>query len=507
MTRRPLPAAAIVAAGTAFGVAGDQLLRASGAPGLNFFMLFVGLAVAVWIVARRTEEGLSTESMAWIAVGLACGAALMWRGSELLRFSAFVAACTAFALPAVSVGKAWVRRSGVVDVAEAYVGAGLHAAFGTVRLLVDQAHGSSSEEDAARSTSMKVLRAGVGGLLIAGVPLVVFGALFASADPVFATALGDFVRFDLQAFASHAALIAVLSWLACGYLVGVASGTRLEPLRRLQPSAPRVGLAQVGTAIGLVDLLFFSFVVVQFRTLFGGGAWVEVTPGLTYAAYARAGFFQLVAAVGLAIPWLLATHSLLGDDEPRARTVFRGLAGVHVVLLLVVVASAFQRMAAYQAAYGLTEDRVVVTSVLVALTLVVLWLGATVFSGRRNRFAFGALVIAFVLVGSLQVINPAGLVTKHNLDHMAELGGVDVHYLTAMGSDAVPHLVERLPELAPDEQCIVTRRLMEKWGPDRPADWRAYNAADHRARQAIQAVASSWSALPCDFGDPTVSSR
>lgn len=507
MTRRPLPAAAIIAAGTAFGVAGDQLLRASGAPGLNFFLLFAGLAAAVWVVAQQSQEGLATESAAWLAVGLACGAALMWRGSGLLRFSAFVAACTAFALPALSVGRAWVRRSGVLDIAEAYVGAGLHAAFGTVRLIVDKARTSSAIEGAPRSTSMRVLRAGVGGLLIAGVPLVIFGALFVSADPVFATVLGDFVRFDLQSFASHAVLIGVLSWLACGYLVGVASGTRLDPIRRLQPATPKIGLAEVGTALGLVDLLFLSFVVVQFRTLFGGGAWVEVTPGLTYAVYAREGFFQLVAAVGLAIPWLLATHSLVGDEEPRARTVFRGLAGVHVVLLLVVVASAFQRMGAYQSAYGLTEDRVVVTAVLVALTLVVLWLGATVFSGRRDRFAFGALSIAFLLVGSLQVINPAGLVTEHNLDHMDELGGVDVHYLTSMGSDAVPHLLERLPELATEDRCLVTRRLSEQWGDHTSADWRAYNAADQRARRAVQAVASSWSDLPCDVGDATVGMR
>lgn len=152
-----------------------------------------------------------------------------------------------------------------------------------------------------------------------------------------------------------------------------------------------------------MDLLFLGFVIVQFRYLFGGGSWVEITPGLTYAAYARAGFFQLVAAVALAIPWLLATHTLLGERSLRARAVFGGLAGVHLLLLMVVVASAIQRMQAYQTAYGLTELRVVVTAVLVWLTVIVVWFGVTVFSGRRHRFAFGGLVTAYVLVGALQV--------------------------------------------------------------------------------------------------------
>ena len=79
-----------------------------------------------------------------------------------------------------------------------------------------------------------------------------------------------------------------------------------------------------------------------------------------------------------------------------------------------------------------------VTAVLVWLTVVVVWFGATVLSGRRDRFAFGGLVTAFVLVGALQLINPAGLVARHNLDRMAELGEVDVEYLGSLGSDAAP---------------------------------------------------------------------
>ena len=241
----------------------------------------------------------------------------------------------------------------------------------------------------------------------------------------------------------------------------------------------------MATAVGLVDLLFLGFVIVQFRYLFGGGSWVEVTPGLTYAAYARAGFFQLVAAVALAIPWLLATHALLDDRNLKARSVFSAFAGVHLLLLLVIVASAIQRMMVYQTAYGLTEERVVVTAVLVWLTVVVVWFGATVLSGRRDRFAFGGLVTAFVLVGALQLINPAGLVARHNLDRMAELAEVDVEYLGSLGSDAAPLLLARLDELSDEEQCLVASRLLSQWGPERPGDWKSFNWSESLARHAV----------------------
>lgn len=481
---RSLPVAAILVAGIAMGFTGDQLLRAPGGPGLNFFLLFVGLAASVWIVTQRGETPLSREASSWIGVGLLCGAALLWRGSDILHFGTLVAAFTAFSLPVLNTGRAWTMRSGVLDICEAVAGAGLYSASGSARLM-NRRHWDQIRVDTPRRIARTVVRTALGGVLLALVPLVVFGALFISADEVFATIVGDLARIDLETFGSHLVVIAFLSWLACGYLVGASSGTRFEGIRHLKLARPRLGIAEVATALGLVDLLFLGFVIVQFRYLFGGGSWVEVTPGLTYAAYARAGFFQLVAAVALAIPWLLAAHTLLGERSPRARAVFGGLAGVHLLLLMVIVASAIHRMQAYQSAYGLTELRVVVTAVLVWLTVIVVWFGVTVFSGRRDRFAFGGLVTAFVLVGALQLINPAGLVARHNLDRIEQLGGVDVEHLGSLGSDAAPLLVARLDELPDEAQCLVARRLLDQWGPERPADWRSFNWSESRARHAV----------------------
>ena len=484
MSDRSLPVVAILAAGIGLGFAGDQLLRAPGGPGLNFLLLAAGLAASVWIVAQRGGSPPSREAWSWIGAGLLCSAALLWRGSDLLRFGTLVAAFTAFSLPALNAGRAWTKRSGVLDVFEAVAGAGLYGAAGSA-LLMNRRHWGRTGADAPRRTAYVVARTAIGGLLLALVPLVVFGALFISADEVFATIVGDVASIDLGAFGSHLVVTAVLCWLVCGYLVGASSGTRLEGIRRLKPARPTLGIVEVAIAVGLVDLLFLGFVIVQFRYLFGGSSWVEVTPGLTYAAYARAGFFQLVAAVALAVGWLLAAHSLLGERSLRARATFGGLASVHLLLLMVVVASAIQRMQAYQDAYGLTEMRVVVTAVLVWLTVIVVWFGVTVLTGRRDRFAFGGLVTAFLLVGALQFVNPAGLVARHNLDRIAQPVEVDVEHLNSLGSDAAPVLVARLDELPDEAQCSVASRLLHEWGPERPGDWRSFNWSESRARRAV----------------------
>lgn len=495
MSTRPLPVPAILTAGLGMGVAGDLLLRTSGGPGLNFTLLFLGLAGSVAFVSVRGGSRLSAEASAWLAAGLIFGAALMWRGSELLRFLAFAAASVAFTIPALHAGRAWVRRARVIDLVHAAAASGLHAALGSARLFTSGGRGAAGST--APGGTLRVVRPVLVGTLLALVPLVVFGALFMSADRVFAQIVGDFVRIDLQRLASHLALAAVLSWLACGYLTGFASGTRLDGLLDLRWERPSFRVAEVAVALGLVDLLFLAFVTVQFRYLFGGAEWVEVTPGLTYAAYAREGFFQLVTATALGIPWLLTADYLLAERGEGAQRIFRTLAGAQLLLLLAIEVSAVERLRTYLAAYGLTESRFVAMAVLGWLALLLLWFGATVLRGRRTPFALGALVSGFALVLLLQVGNPTAYAARSHLDRVeapapgsdAAGSSVDVRYLASLGSDAAPILVDRIDEVGQDGRCEIAQRLLSRWGPDRVWDWRSWNLADWRARKAVAARA------------------
>lgn len=484
MTPRNLPVAAIAAAGLGLGTAADLLLRTPGGPGLNFALLFWGLAASVALVASAGDVRPSREAWTWIAVGALFGGALMWRGAELLRLATFGAAAAAFALAAFRGGGAWVGRAKVHELLEALGSSGLHAGLGAARLFAVRAEGASNETRAVAGTIAR-------GLLLAAVPLFVFGALFTSADAVFAGIARDLVAVDLRRFAGHAAAVAIVSWLASGWLAGFLGGTRLEALDPVRRARPTLRVGEVALALGLVDLLFLAFVAVQAGALFGGAAWVERTDGLTYAAYAREGFFQLVAATALGLPWLLAAHGLLGDRSPRARWIFRGFAGAQVGLLLAIVASAGVRMSAYVAAFGWTEDRIVASAVLGWLAAVVVWFGVTVLRDRPQRFAVGVVVGAYVLVAGLLAANPAARSAADQLDRRREAtaevatGAPDARYLASLGSDAAPFLVERLDALTPEGRCIVARRLLARWGPDRPGDWRAWNRADQAARNAV----------------------
>ena len=124
--------------------------------------------------------------------------------------------------------------------------------------------------------------------------------------------------------------------------------------------------------------------IVQFRYLFGADTLVQITPGLTYAEYARRGFFELVFAVVLVVPVLLAADWLLDRRIRRDALVFRGLAGVQIGLVLAIAASALQRLRLYHASYGLTESRFYAMVLLIWIGAMLCWLAATVLRGRRD---------------------------------------------------------------------------------------------------------------------------
>ena len=121
-----------------------------------------------------------------------------------------------------------------------------------------------------------------------------------------------------------------------------------------------------------------------------------MTPGLTYAEYVREGFGQLALACALVLPSLLAADWLLQPRRRRDVVVFRTLGSLLLLLLVVIIASTLQRVRIYQAAYGLTESRFYGAAFLGWLTLLTVWFAASVLRGRRERFAFPALVFSFV---------------------------------------------------------------------------------------------------------------
>lgn len=475
-TRLP-QALPVLAAALMLGALGDGLLRATPW-GVNLVFCAAALAFSATVLARHMGPERARVRMRIFAPAVLLAAGCAWRDSAILKSLDFVGMLLALALAA------WHAEGGKLIMAS--VTGCVRVAWNTTMRTLFGAPGLVFFDVALTRLPGRAWQhaaRGVIGILIALPLLLVFGALFASADAMFDRLILSLFDIDFTVVISHVFLCALLAALAGGYLRGLLLRQSPDAPPHLVESGIRLGNIEAGVVLGCLNVLFLTFISVQFRYFFGGTEPVHVVPGLTYAAYAREGFFQLVTVAALVLPVLLAMDWLARHEARKAA--LRWLSGALVAMLFVIMASAFQRMRLYQCEYGLTELRFYTTVFMGWLAAVCVWFSVTVLRGRRERFVFGALVAGLVAVFALHVVNPDALIIRVNAARVSAGHTFDADYATSLSADAVPALLKALPKLRPWDRYGVVAELRKKW-LNKLGDWRNWNWACAAARRKIR---------------------
>ena len=463
----------LLAAALGLGVIADLMLRTFPL-GLNATVVTVAFAVALFAI--RPPVRIEWTRGACAAAAVLIGLGFCWRDSPVLKSLDAIAAAATLALLASHVSERPSLSSYLLRL-------GRTSAFvvpGPVPALTEVAW-----SDVRSPIGWRVVLGLLRGAFLAAPIVLVFAALLSGADAVFAMHLRELFSVDLPDLFGHAAGVAGLGWIAAGLLW---AAFRTSPGRLpSRPSWLALGSIEVGLVLGLLDLLFGGFVWVQLRYLFGGNAWVGSVAGLTYSQYARRGFFELVAATALALPLLLAAHWLLGHARRAVRRVVLALAGLQVTLLLVMLASALERMRLYREWYGQTQLRFYTTAFMLWLGVLLLSFLLTVLPGSRAGFARAALGSAFATLAVLHAVNPDERIVVANRDTPA---GFDLEYALGLSADAVPALLETAPGLTEDARLVMAGRLQARWSSPEP-DLRSWSLARARARAVV--AKTEWS--------------
>jgi hypothetical protein len=313
------------------------------------------------------------------------------------------------------------------------------------------------------------------GLAI-GVPVVAaLTALLASADVVFASLL----RFpDVGDLVVHAVLLSFGACVAAALLRQASARSAELPLG----PAPALGRLEARLVLGGLCGVYAVFAATQLAVVAGAADRILTDEGLTYAEYARRGFFQLLAAAGLTAVVLLSVRAcgLVGDGVGTA------LVLVAVALTEVVVALAVHRLSVYEDAYGLTLLRLAATGAAIWIGLVFMLIGMAVAGVGSGRSwlpgAIGASALLALLAWNL--LDPAALVARRDLDRAK----VDTAYLAGLGDDAVPTIAARLSRLDPALRADLVRRVCAAAPSDPrrgPLEWNRGATRATAARQLM----------------------
>ncbi|MGQ0519907.1 MAG: DUF4153 domain-containing protein [Actinomycetota bacterium] len=363
-----------------------------------------------------------------------------------------------------------LARRGLVAVA--------HGAAGPAFLLGGGGPSLSHREDRPRAWAPAAR-----GALLAAPLVLLLGLLLGAADPVFASWFD--LSFDAGDLVVHAVLLGLGVWGGAG-LLRMASSVSPAPL-----PAPRsrLGYVEAATVVGALVALYTAFGVSQLVTLAGGARHVLDTAGLTYAEYARSGFFQLLAAATLTLGVLLSVRAAADLDTPGRRRTFTILAEAAVALTLVIVVVAVRRLHLYEQAYGLTLARLfaVVFAVWVGAVFVLLALSLAGVHRRRRWLVPAAVGAGLLCLLALNVMGLEAVVVERNVANYQRTGRLDTGTLLGLSDDAVPALVDALPRLDPVARRVVLDRLCAT--PDDGAgDLPSWSLSGHRADAARRKV-------------------
>jgi hypothetical protein len=308
--------------------------------------------------------------------------------------------------------------------------------------------------------------------------LLIFGALFASADAAFATVLDKLVPT-----VNGGTIFAWLFLLVVGGLAtlgGVYLVSAPPDLATMHTAGrARFRRTEWVLPIGALVVLFAGFVAVQVTVLFGGRDHVLKTAGLTSAEYARSGFWQLITVTLLTLVVVAIAARWVRRADRTDRILVRALLGALAALTLVVVASALSRMYAYQEAYSFTGERIFVMAfelLLGGVFLMVLIAGITL----RGDWIPRAIVASLVgMLLGLAVLNPEAYAAERNVQRYRETGRIDLYYLAALSADATPAL-SALP--FEERRCALSKITKKLADPD---PWYGWNLARDRAREVL----------------------
>ena len=349
------------------------------------------------------------------------------------------------------------------------------AVIGPVRLFADA-------QGALPSSQRPRFRRGVVALVRALPVLVLVGMLLASGDALLASWLqlpGTVDQWLANAF--------VVAGGACA-LAGVLHVARRH-LPAVADAAPRPWTARSTETIAVLAgalVLESLFVVAQAVAALAGDAYVQRRTGLTYAEYARRGFFQLLAVAGIVgVIVLSVRHVADAAGDRRVRRTVRALAVALVAITVALVAVAVRRLHLYEEVYGLTMLRLY-------STVFALWLGAVlvvagvacVRGGRRPWLVPAVAGSAFVGVFAMNVVNPEAVVVRHDVALAARGGRFDPVYLAMLSDDATPALVHGTRTAPPAIARALRRQLCApgfRRHDARPG--LAANLADHRSQR------------------------
>ena len=221
---------------------------------------------------------------------------------------------------------------------------------------------------------------------------------------------------------------------------------------------PGITIYSALTVLNGVYLVFFLSQTAYLFSAFGD----QLPEAMTYAEYARRGFFELCTVAGINLGVIGAAHLLTsrgeGANEPpralKAKTV------ALCIFTMLLMATALSKMALYINYYGLTQLRVYTTWFMLVLFIVFVIVTLRQFKRfNGTKIAAISFIVCFLF---LCYANVDGFIAKYNIDRYLDgsLESVDVMALGQLSDAAILPMFDLYGKTRDEELKVELRRAI-----------------------------------------------
>lgn len=293
-----------------------------------------------------------------------------------------------------------------------------------------------------KSSKNKNLRYFLLGLVVAVPLLAVILALLLSADAVFfdlfERRLGGFDWLTLLLICLMVLAAYVISY---SFVRGLITYRMPEMTQKEKKGEPVAAI----TFTSLTAVIYLVFCIIQVVYLFLGN--MQLPEGLTWASYARQGFFQLLFVCLINLVMVLVCLAFFKESR-----ILKGILTLISLMTYILIASSAYRMILYIMNYYMTFLRLFVLWSLAVIGIIFAGIIISIYKKSFPLFGYCTVVVTVCYIG-FAFSRPDYQVAKYDLAHMAvsanEDGGADrkagfedYWYLTDLSLDAAPLLAQ-----------------------------------------------------------------
>lgn len=238
----------------------------------------------------------------------------------------------------------------------------------------------------------------------------------------------------------------------------------------------------VTTVLILINTIYIFFVTIQFKYLFGGVSYSN----LTYAQYARRGFFELILVTLINLCILLCDINFTQTANKISNCLIKILNSVLIGCTIVMLYSAHFRMSLYEKAYGYTYLRVLTQAFMVFILALLV---TAIFKVYRKDIKLVKVYIIFTIIFyvAINYLNIDSVISEKNISLYSKgIKKIDVQYLDSLSYDSVPALVklinsrDRKVAFEAENYLYLKKRELLKSSP-----WQSFNISKNTAKEIL----------------------